>query len=100
MSFRPESVYVYKTPAGSRVERVGQVVVDISMSLGGASLAAQCIAAGLVDEIGIHLAPVLLGDGTALFEHLSSAQITLEIANVGNTPRATHLRYRVLKNSE
>ncbi|MFD4421709.1 dihydrofolate reductase family protein [Agromyces sp. NPDC058484] len=61
----------------------------------GASAAQQCLAAGLMDEVQIHLAPVLLGDGTRLFEHLGGP-IALERTDAVATPNATHLRFRVL----
>ena len=69
---------------------------DVSV-MGGASIGRQYIAAGLVDEIRIHLVPVLFGSGTRMFEHLGSEHIRLETAEVLDTPAATHLRYRILK---
>ena len=63
--------------------------------MGGASLGRQFIAAGLVDEIQIHLVPVLFGAGTRMFEHLGGEHIHLEPAEVIETPAAVHLRYRV-----
>jgi dihydrofolate reductase len=64
---------------------------------GGASIAQQCIKARLVDEIQIHLVPVLLGDGIRLFEHLDTEQIELERTRVIESPFATHLRFRVIR---
>ncbi len=69
---------------------------DISV-MGGASIGQQYIAAGLVDEIQIHLVPMLLGSGTRMFEHLGSEHIQLEIVEVIETSTATHLRYRIVK---
>lgn len=66
---------------------------DVSVA-GGASIIQQSLLAGLVDELGIHLIPVLLGGGRPLFEELPS-QIEMEIAQVIDTPAATHIRYRV-----
>lgn len=65
--------------------------------MGGADIAQQYIRAGLVDEISIHLVPVLFGSGTRLFEHLGSEHIQLETAEVIATAAATHLRFRVVK---
>jgi dihydrofolate reductase len=62
----------------------------------GASAAQQCLAAGLMDEIQIHVAPVLLGSGTRLFEHLGG-QLQLQRTKVVETPNATHLRFRVIR---
>jgi dihydrofolate reductase len=60
---------------------------------GGADTFRQYLAAGLVEEIGVNLVPVLLGGGTPLFEE--GDQTRLELVEVIDTPLATHLRYRV-----
>jgi dihydrofolate reductase len=65
--------------------------------MGGAHIAQQCIEAGLLDEIRIHLAPILLGEGTRLFEHIGTEQIKLERTGVIESPFATHLSFRVVK---
>jgi dihydrofolate reductase len=65
--------------------------------MGGASLAQQFIRAGLIDEIQLHLVPVLFGDGTRLFEHLGNKHIQLERPEVVETAEATHLRYRIVR---
>lgn len=64
---------------------------------GGANIAQQYIKAGLVDEIQIHLVPVLLGDSIRLFEHLGTEHIELESTRVIESPGVTHLRFRVVK---
>jgi len=61
----------------------------------GATVAQLALAAGVLDEIQIHLVPVLLGEGRRLFEHLSADQIELEPVRVLEGPGVTHLRYRV-----
>jgi len=65
--------------------------------MGGADIGRQYIRAGLIDEISIHLVPMLFGSGTRLFEHLGSEHIQLESAGVIETPAATHLRFRVVE---
>ena len=65
--------------------------------MGGAEIGQQFIRAGLVDEIFIHLVPVLFGSGTRMFENLGGEHIQLETAGVIETPEATHLRLRVLE---
>ena len=60
----------------------------------GAYTAQQAIAAGVLDELQIHLIPVLLGRGRRLFDQLP-AEVELEIVRVIDTPDATHIRYRV-----
>ncbi len=69
---------------------------DISV-MGGANIGQQYLAAGLVDEIQLHVAPVLFGDGTRMFEHLGGAHIQLEPLEVVGTHAATHMRFRVVK---
>jgi dihydrofolate reductase len=64
--------------------------------MGGASIIQQALAAGLVDELFLHVAPVILNSGTQLFEHLGGP-IQLERAEVLESRHATHLRYRILK---
>jgi dihydrofolate reductase len=64
--------------------------------MGGASIIQQALAAGLVDELYLHVAPVILNSGTRLFEHLGGS-IQLEPAEVIESRYATHLRYRILR---
>ena len=64
---------------------------------GGAKAVGQFIEAGLVDELQIHLAPVLLGEGVRLFGGIDPQSVELESTRVIDSPRVTHLRYRVVK---
>jgi len=59
---------------------------------GGARVVQQYLKAGLLDEIQIHLAPVLLGDGASLFDRLGIAAVGLEIRRVIASPSVTHLK--------
>jgi len=68
---------------------------DVTVA-GGASAIQQFIKAGWLDEIQIHLIPILLGEGTRLFGHLDKS-IELETIQVTETPDVTHLRFRVVK---
>ncbi|GGX59269.1 dihydrofolate reductase family protein [Streptomyces fructofermentans] len=65
------------------------------VALMGADTAQQAIGAGLVDEINLQIAPVLLGDGRRLFEHLGPERLELERTRVLASPHVTHLRFRV-----
>lgn len=60
----------------------------------GAYTARRALEAGVLDELQIHLIPVLFGGGRRLFDVLP-ARIELEIVRVIDTPEATHIRYRV-----
>lgn len=63
---------------------------------GGANVAQQCLRAGLLEELQLHLVPVLLGDGVRLFEQpLGSGLRELEQVRVVESPTVTHLKYRV-----
>ena len=63
---------------------------------GGANTAQQFLEAGLLDEIQLHLVPVILGGGIRLLEHIG-ADIKLERSRVIAAPLATHLQYRIVK---
>jgi dihydrofolate reductase len=68
---------------------------DRDVLLHGASTAQDCLRAGLLDEMEIHLVPVLLGEGRRLFEDLGPEHIELELVRTLEAPDVTHLRYRV-----
>jgi dihydrofolate reductase len=61
---------------------------------GGANVVQQYLQAGLLDELQIHVSPVLLGDGVRLFDNLGPESLELEITRVVESPGVTHLRYR------
>jgi len=63
--------------------------------MGGADLLRQYLAARLVDEFTLTIAPVLLGAGKRLFDGISNTELTFERTSVVESPFATHLRYRV-----
>ena len=69
---------------------------DVLVS-GGANTVGQFVEAGLLDELQIHLAPVLLGEGVRLFGGIDPQSVELEPTRVIDSPRVTHLRYRVVK---
>ena len=71
-------------------EAAGDRGVDIA---GGASTVRQALAAGVIDELVLDFAPVLLGSGERLFD--SVADPRLEPVEVIHSPLATHVRYRV-----
>ena len=63
--------------------------------MGGANTVNQYLAAGLIDELWLHIVPVTVGAGTRLFEGVSN--LNLEPIEVGGTSVVTHIRYNVLK---
>jgi dihydrofolate reductase len=62
---------------------------------GGASVAQQYLAAGLIDEFELHVVPVLLGDGTRLLENVDGLKV--EQVRAIEAPGVTHIKYRVIK---
>jgi dihydrofolate reductase len=64
---------------------------------GGANVAQQCLQAGLLDEILLHLVPVLLGAGIRLFDPPVTGRADLETTAVVDSPGVTHFRFRVVK---
>lgn len=69
---------------------------DVAVA-GGANLVQQYLRAGLLDELQIHIAPVLLGDGVRLFDQLGDTQVGLEVTRALHSSAVTHVRYRVIK---
>jgi dihydrofolate reductase len=69
---------------------------DVQVS-GGANVIQQALRAGLVDDGQLHVTPLILGGGERLFDHLDDSEIRLEKTRVIDSPRVTHLAYRVLR---
>jgi dihydrofolate reductase len=69
---------------------------DKYVNILGASTARQCLDAGVLDEILVFIAPVLLGDGVRLFDHPGGTNVKLERLSVTHSPRATNLWMRVV----
>jgi dihydrofolate reductase len=64
---------------------------------GGANTIEQYLHAGLIDEMQIHLVPLMLGGGIRLFDQVDPELIQLEGTRVVESPGVTHLKYRVVK---
>ena len=62
---------------------------------GGAQIINQYLAAGLLDELELHIVPVLLGGGARLFENLGGAGVRLEQLRAVEAPGVTHVKYGV-----
>jgi dihydrofolate reductase len=80
----------------SALEQARAVAGDKDVAVaGGASVVQQCLRAGLLDELQVHVAPVLLGAGVRLFD--GGEQANLEIIRVVDSPTVTHIKYRVVR---
>lgn len=82
-------------PLADAVETARTAADGKSVVVFGANLAQQCLREGLLDEIVIHLAPVLLGDGVRLYESIGTDPIVLTRTEVAGTGQVTDLRFRV-----
>lgn len=60
-------------------------------------MARQFLERGFIDEVVIHMVPVLFGSGTPMFGDLKSKHVSLETVDVIETAEVTHLRFRVVK---
>ena len=65
----------------------------------GANLAKQCLQAGLIDEIAVHIVPVLLGEGVRLYGDPGSAEIGLQRTTLAEAGQLTDLRFSVLRSA-
>ena len=90
-------LYTFVTDGvASAIEQAKHAAGDNVVGLHGATVMQQALPLGLVDEIRVHVIPVLLGGGTPLFATLDSA-ISLERTQALMTPAATHLGFRVVR---
>jgi dihydrofolate reductase len=90
-------IYTFVTDGvASAIEQARLAAGDKVVGLHGATVMQQALPLGLVDEIRVHVIPVLLGGGTPLFSTLDSA-ISLERTQARVTPAATHLGFRVVQ---
>lgn len=80
----------------SALEQAKRVAGDKNVKImGGANTVNQYLAAGLIDELWLHIVPVTIGEGTRLFDGVLN--LKLEPVEVGGTSVVTHIRYNILK---
>jgi dihydrofolate reductase len=91
----PDVTFVDDLPQGIRLAKAA--AGDRYVNVLGANVAQQCVDAGELDEIRVFIAPVLLGDGTRLFDRPGGTQVGLERTSVSQAPLATGVWYRVLR---
>ncbi|MDD7967618.1 dihydrofolate reductase family protein [Actinomycetospora lemnae] len=82
----------FATDLVTAVDRAKELAGDRDVNVLGADVAAQCLAAGLLDEVLMFFAPVLLGDGTPMFRHAGGTRVRLE-----RLPGETEQWYRVVR---
>jgi dihydrofolate reductase len=78
----------------SAMRRAKEAAGDADVMVHGADLARSCLQEGVLDELEVHLVPVLLGAGRPLFGALTEP-VGLELTRVLEAPGVTHMRFRV-----
>lgn len=81
----------------SAVAQAKAAAGDKDVLLHGADVAQQCLRAGLLDEMVLHLMHLLLGEGRPMFGRLGINPVQLELMHLREAPRATHMRFRVVR---
>ena len=90
-------MYTFVDDLEMALARARQTAGDKNISVMGADVGRQLLNAGAIDEISVHLVPVLFGSGTPLFGEGVDEHVTLEFVRVSESPHAAHLRYRVVR---
>jgi dihydrofolate reductase len=85
----------YVPDVSTAITQAKRAAGDKNVLVHGAATAQLALAAGVLDELEIHLLPVLLGQGRRLFDHLGPEHIELERTRVLEGDGVTHLHYRV-----
>jgi len=94
----PDSPFTFVTDGvESAIKQAQAIVGDKTIGIGGSTIIQQCLKLGLLDEINIHLVPIILGKGIRLFDNLDTQSIQLENTQVLEGTGVTHLIYRVIK---
>ena len=81
----------------SAIHQAKKAAGDKDVVICTANILQQALKAGLVDEIHIEIAPLLIGGGVSLFDHLGIGPINLECIHAIQEPNVLHLGYRVIK---
>ncbi|NHJ22765.1 MAG: hypothetical protein EAX91_17610 [Candidatus Lokiarchaeota archaeon] len=77
------------------IDRALKAAAGKNVVIIGASVAQQSIEAGLIDEIFIHIVPILLGDGIPLFRHKNFSYTKLRLIKSTQSGQITNLHFRV-----
>lgn len=96
---RESDSFVFVTEGGieAAVAKAGELAGDKDVVVNGGQMAKQALQAGLLDEIGVDLVPVLLGGGTPYFDALGAAADLEGPISTIQGEAVTHLRYRVVR---
>ena len=83
----------------SAIRQAQAAAGDKIVALNSPDIARQALKAGLLDELSLHIVPVLLGGGVRLFDHLGPEQVELECTQATNAKKVVHMTFRVLKST-
>ncbi|MDE2166301.1 MAG: dihydrofolate reductase [Alphaproteobacteria bacterium] len=89
-----KSSFAFHTNVREAVDAAKILAKEKAVMVHGASTTQQLLAAGLADELRVHIAPLLLGDGRRLFER-GAGDLPLEMIETIATPQAVHIHYRI-----
>lgn len=90
-------VYTFVDDLETALARARETAGDRNISVMGADTGRQFLDADAIDEISVHLVPVLFGSGTPMFGEGVDQHVTLEFVGSSESPHAMHLRYRVVR---
>jgi dihydrofolate reductase len=91
------SVYSFADSIETAFEKAKAAAGDKDIGVAGANTAQQLIRQGFIDEILVHVIPVMFGSGVRFFEQANSEHVALEPVEVVETKEVTHLRFRIVK---
>jgi dihydrofolate reductase len=91
-----KSSFTFCTDLKEAIDVAKRQAKEKDVMVHGANTTQQLLAAGLADELRLHIAPLLLGDGRRLFDP-GADDVPLEMIETVATPQAVHIRYRVLQ---
>jgi dihydrofolate reductase len=98
LPMRGGTTYTFVPGIESALEQARAAAGDQNVGIwGGAQIIGQYLQAGLVDELALHLVPLLLGGGVRLFAEVTSEPFELRQISCIATPGATHLRLEVVR---
>jgi dihydrofolate reductase len=94
---REDSPFTFVTEGVPKAINVAREIAgDQDVVVGAPSVTQECLQLGLLDAIHVDLAPVVLGHGIRLFDHLAKP-VELLVTEASGNPHVTHLTYRVIK---
>jgi dihydrofolate reductase len=94
----PGGVYTFVSSPEEALAQARAVAGDKDVDVFSADIGSQLLAAGHIDEVYLHVVPVLLGSGTRLFDQPDREPILLRLIDVTQGSKANHQRYEVVSN--